>query len=146
MTRMLSVGALALAVSGLLIAASLFVLSALFRGYGAWASTAFIFGPWWENASWFSIPLVAFGICYALYYGVFGQLFLVSLGERLLGRWLAQDVHDPDGGFAVSLWDTLEDMQAYEQSNAYREMYLPSLRLFFSGEYTTYRCEVKYSQ
>src|SRR5215813_1873173 len=26
----------------------------------------------------------------------------------LRGRWLAQDVHDPDGGFAVSLWESLE--------------------------------------
>ena len=26
----------------------------------------------------------------------------------LRGRWLAQDVQDPDGGFAVSLWDSLE--------------------------------------
>ena len=24
----------------------------------------------------------------------------------LRGRWLAQDVNDPDGGFSVSLWDT----------------------------------------
>ena len=32
----------------------------------------------------------------------------------LRGRWFTQDVHDPDGGFAVSLWDTLEAMQAYE--------------------------------
>ena len=23
----------------------------------------------------------------------------------LRGRWLAQDVHDPDCGFAVSVWD-----------------------------------------
>ena len=47
----------------------------------------------------------------------------------LRGRWLAQDVHDPDGGFAVSVWDSLEAMQP-----------------FFVGEYTTYRCEVKYEQ
>ena len=28
--------------------------------------------------------------------------------KGLRGRWLAQDVNDPNGGFAVSLWDTLE--------------------------------------
>src|SRR4030095_1284233 len=27
--------------------------------------------------------------------------------KGLRGRWLAQDVNDPNGGFAVSLWDTL---------------------------------------
>jgi hypothetical protein len=55
-------------------------------------------------------------------------------------------VNDPDGGFALSLWETQEDMQAYEQSDAYRDMYVPTLRPFFSGEYTTYRCEVKFTQ
>lgn len=64
----------------------------------------------------------------------------------LKGRWLAQDTNDPDGGFAVSLWDNLENLRAYEQSDAYQDMYLPSLKPFFAGEYTTYRCEVKYSQ
>ena len=44
------------------------------------------------------------------------------------------------------LWETIDDLQAYEHSAAYREMYAPRLRPFFSGEYTTYRCEVKYSQ
>ena len=29
----------------------------------------------------------------------------------LQGRWLAQDVNDPDGGFSVSLWESLDAMQ-----------------------------------
>ena len=65
----------------------------------------------------------------------------------LRGRWLAQDVQDPDGGFAVSLWDSLEAMQAYEeQSAAFRQEIQPTLQPFFVGEYTTHRCEVKYEQ
>ena len=66
--------------------------------------------------------------------------------QGLRGRWLARDVNDPDGGFAVSVWETIDDLQAYEHSAVYREMYAPRLRPFFSGEYTTYRCEVKYPQ
>lgn len=66
--------------------------------------------------------------------------------QGLRGRWLAQDANDPNGGFAISLWETQEDLQAYEQSDAYREMYVPTLRPFFAGEYMTYHCEVKYSQ
>ena len=66
--------------------------------------------------------------------------------KGLRGRWLSQDVNDPEGGFAVSLWETPEDMQAYEQSDVYRDMYVPVLRPFFAGQYTTYRCEMKYSQ
>ena len=64
----------------------------------------------------------------------------------LRGRWLAQDVQDPNGGFAVSLWDTLDAMQAYEQSAVFQQEIQPKLQPFFAGEYTTYRCDVKYEQ
>lgn len=64
----------------------------------------------------------------------------------LRGRWLARDVKEPDSGFAISVWETLEDMQAYEQSGPYRDLYVPTLSPFFAGEYTTYHCDVKYSQ
>jgi heme-degrading monooxygenase HmoA len=64
----------------------------------------------------------------------------------LRGRWLVQDVQDPDGSFAVSLWDSLEAMQAYEQSAVFRQEIQPTLQPFFVGEYTTYRCDVKYEQ
>jgi heme-degrading monooxygenase HmoA len=64
----------------------------------------------------------------------------------LRGRWLAHDVHDPDGGFAVSIWDSLDAMQAYEQSAVLRQEMQPILQPFCVGEYTTYRCDVKYAQ
>jgi len=64
----------------------------------------------------------------------------------LRGRWLAQDVNDADGGFAVSLWDSLDAMQAYEQSAVFQQEIQPTLQPFFAGEYTTYRCDVKYDQ
>jgi heme-degrading monooxygenase HmoA len=63
--------------------------------------------------------------------------------KGLRGRWLAQDADDKNTGFAVSLWDNLADMKAYEQSPLYREIVAP-LQPFFVGEYRTYRCEVKY--
>lgn len=66
--------------------------------------------------------------------------------KGLRGRWLAQDCNDPDGGFSVSLWETQEDLQAYEQSDAFQQSIRPALQPFFAGEYTTYRCDVKYSQ
>ena len=64
--------------------------------------------------------------------------------KGLRGRWLAQDEADKDTGFAVSLWDNPQDMQAYEQSPLYREIMAP-LQAFFVGEYKTYRCDVKYT-
>jgi len=62
--------------------------------------------------------------------------------KGLRGRWLAQDSGDKDTGFAVSLWDNMADMQAYEQSALYKDI-MGSLQPFFVGEYKTYRCEVK---
>ena len=66
--------------------------------------------------------------------------------QGLRGRWLARDVNDPDGGFAVSLWDTLEALHAYEQSTVFKQEIQPTLQPFFVGEYHTYRCDVKYTQ
>ena len=63
--------------------------------------------------------------------------------KGLRGRWLAQDATEKDAGYAVSLWESLADMQAYEQSALYKEVVAP-LQTFFVGEYTTHRCDVKY--
>ncbi len=74
--------------AGLAIAALFQLLLYLLRGQGVSTYAGYLTGPWWDNVSWFSIPLVGFGVAYALYYGVFGQLLLVSMGTRLAGRWL----------------------------------------------------------
>ena len=47
--------------------------------------------------------------------------------KGLRGRWLSQDAGDKDTGFAVSLWDSLTEMQAYEQSTLYKEI-MPRIR------------------
>jgi heme-degrading monooxygenase HmoA len=64
----------------------------------------------------------------------------------LRGWWLAQDVQEPDGSFAVSLWDALEAMQASEQSAVFRQEMQPTLQPFFVSESTTSRCDVKDEQ
>jgi heme-degrading monooxygenase HmoA len=66
--------------------------------------------------------------------------------KGLRGRWLVQDADDKDAGFAVSLWDSMEDMRAYEQSDFYRREILGALQPFFVGEFKTNRCEVKFTQ
>ena len=66
--------------------------------------------------------------------------------KGLRGRWLLQDSQDKDTGFAVSLWESDAEMQAYEQSELYRQEIAPALQPFFVGEYKTYRSEVKYMQ
>ena len=74
--------------AGLAVAALFKLLPYLLRGQGVTTYTIFMTGPWWENVSWFSIPLIGFAVSYALYFGVFGQLLLVSLGTQLAGRWV----------------------------------------------------------
>jgi heme-degrading monooxygenase HmoA len=66
--------------------------------------------------------------------------------KGLRGRWLLQDSQDKDTGFAVSLWESAADMQAYEQSELYTKEFAPALQPFFVGDYKTYRSEVKYMQ
>lgn len=66
--------------------------------------------------------------------------------DGLRGRWLAQDDHDPDVGYAVSLWDSREEMRVYEQSDFYTQEILPALQPFLVGEFTTTCCEMKVIQ
>jgi hypothetical protein len=75
-------------VAGLVIIAVEWSLIVLLRQFGIFAYASYSIGPWWESARWFSAPLLAFGLAYALYTGLFGRLFLVSFGTRHLGRWL----------------------------------------------------------
>jgi hypothetical protein len=39
-----------------------------------------------------------------------------------------------------------EATQAYEQSAVFKQEIQPILQPFFAGEYTTYRCDVKYEE
>ena len=66
--------------------------------------------------------------------------------KGLRGRWLAQDVQDHDAGYAVSLWDSQEDIEAYEQSDFFKQEIVVHLRPFFIGDFKTTYCEVKRSQ
>lgn len=66
--------------------------------------------------------------------------------KGLRERWLVQDTADKDAGFALSLWDSMEDMRAYEQSDFYQREILAPLQPFFIGEFKTNRCEVKVAQ
>jgi heme-degrading monooxygenase HmoA len=66
--------------------------------------------------------------------------------KGLRERWLVQDMNDTDAGFAISLWDSVEEMQAYEQSDFYKTEILAPLQPFFINAFTTTRCDVKYAQ
>jgi len=66
--------------------------------------------------------------------------------DGLRGRWLVQDDHDPETGYAVSLWDSREAMWVYEQSAFYIQEVLPALKPFVVGEFTTTYGEMRVIQ
>jgi heme-degrading monooxygenase HmoA len=64
----------------------------------------------------------------------------------LRGRWLAHAVDDPDAGYTISLWENGSAMRSYESGEILQETILPRLKPFFSGDYTTTRCEVRFAE
>jgi heme-degrading monooxygenase HmoA len=64
----------------------------------------------------------------------------------LKGRWLAHAVDDPDAGYTISLWENEEAMRTYESGAALQQTILPKLTPFFSGNYSTTRCEVRFAE
>ena len=64
----------------------------------------------------------------------------------LKGRWLAHADDDPDAGYTISLWENDAAMRAYENGEILQDTILPRLKPFFSGDYTTTRCEVRFAE
>ena len=64
----------------------------------------------------------------------------------LKGRWLAHAVDDQDAGYTLSLWENEAAMRTYENSAILQKTILPRLNPFFSGDYTTTRCEVRFAE
>ena len=60
----------------------------------------------------------------------------------LQARWLARDTEHPDSGYSVSVWQSEQALRDYEQSKSLREMVMPALEKFFSGDFTVSHCEV----
>ena len=81
--------------------------------------------------------------CWEQYEAAYRQY--VENGTRppgLLGRWLLRCVEDRELGFSLSLWESLETMEAYERSDAVRREILPHLAPYLSGDSTAHHCEV----
>jgi len=66
--------------------------------------------------------------------------------EGLCGRWLVQDLDDPDSGSTISLWTTEEALKAYENSDLLKNMITARLAPFFSGQYETSKCRVRFAE
>lgn len=64
--------------------------------------------------------------------------------EGLQARWLARDTVDTDAFFAVTLWETVEAIQAWESTPEYQTEFLDKIDPFTLGSYSVSVCEIKY--
>jgi hypothetical protein len=48
--------------------------------------------------------------------------------------------------YTISLWENDAAMRAYENGEVLQNTILPRLKSFFSGDYTTTRCEVRFAE
>lgn len=64
------------------------------------------------------------------------------LPDGLLGRFLLRAVTDPELGFSLSLWGSLEAMETYERSDAVRREILPHIASFLTTDFVAHHCDV----
>ena len=57
-----------------------------------------------------------------------------------------QDLDDPDSGSSISLWTTEEALRAYESSALLKNAITAKLAPFFSGQYETRKCRVRFAE
>jgi heme-degrading monooxygenase HmoA len=60
----------------------------------------------------------------------------------LRARWLVRSTTDEDTFFTISLWNTLDEMESYERSDAVRRQVLKHMAPHLSGISTAHHCEV----
>jgi hypothetical protein len=58
---------------------------------------------------------------------------------------LVQDVDDPDAGSTISLWATEQALRNYESSDLLKSAITAKLAHFFSGQYETRICRVRFA-
>lgn len=61
----------------------------------------------------------------------------------LISRSLARDLNDPDQGYSLSVWESLEAAENYEKSEL-AKIVTPQLQSFFTGDYRSDHCEIRY--
>ncbi len=73
------------------------------------------------------------------------QQAVESLGHvpGLISRSLARDLKDPDQGYAISVWESLEAVDNYEKSDLAKTVN-PMLQSYFTGDYQSDHCEIRY--
>lgn len=61
----------------------------------------------------------------------------------LVERWVALDDSDPENYYSVTVFDTLENLQAWESSAEYTNEYLPAVSSYLVGGLSSSICTVE---
>lgn len=61
----------------------------------------------------------------------------------LISRSLLRHSHNRDEGFSISVWESEDTLRAYEQRDR-TERVLPRIQRFFTDDYQSDHCEVRY--
>jgi heme-degrading monooxygenase HmoA len=61
-----------------------------------------------------------------------------------LATWLIRSSEDPDSGVSIQVWDSLEALHRYEQSDWFQTRVVPALELLLAGEYSVTHGEVRF--
>jgi heme-degrading monooxygenase HmoA len=74
----------------------------------------------------------------------FEKLAAAQLSEGgPMRRWLVRDLDEPDAGFAISVFDTEEQMRTWSSDPAARERTKSEMSDLYIGEYRARQCEVR---
>lgn len=66
--------------------------------------------------------------------------------DGLVSRYVARDVHDPENIFTVTFWESIDHIRKWEESDAYRDLYLASVSPYIVGSRSVSLCEVRIEQ
>ena len=73
----------------------------------------------------------------------FGKALELRGSPRGLHRqWLVRDENDPDAGYAISQWNSAEDMRAFWDTKQRREA-MSLIEPFFVNQFTITNCAVR---
>ena len=62
---------------------------------------------------------------------------------QVVERWVALDDSDPENYYSVTVFDTLENLQAWESSAEYTNEYLPAVSSYLVGGLSSSICTVE---
>jgi hypothetical protein len=63
--------------------------------------------------------------------------------QGLQSRWVARDAADPENYYSVTVFDTLENLDGWENSRAYLEDYLPAVTRHLVGSHSSSVCKIE---